>query len=140
MPTDYRDAAVRHFEDAQLLDVNRRTANADQLFGLSAECALKAVMSGLGMKLRGDGSPQEKGHRVHINNLWMEFVTFAQSRSGAKYAAMLDPMKNPFIDWDVSQRYGHRTDISPNALAVHEAGAEASKSILNAALLDGVVI
>jgi len=47
MPTDFRDAAERHFEDAGYLEAGNRPANADHLFGLSAECALKAVMQGL---------------------------------------------------------------------------------------------
>lgn len=139
MPTDYRDAAERHFEDAQLLENDSRTANADQLYGLSSECALKAVMLGLGMILRPDGSPQEKRHRVHINELWKEFITFAHSRSGAEYAAMLGPSPNPFLDWEISQRYSHRSEIAADALTAHKTAAESTKSILTKAILDGVV-
>ena len=72
MPSDFIDAADRHFEDADFLESNGRVANADHLFGLSAECALKAVMQGLGMALRPGGVPLERRHRVHINDLWLE--------------------------------------------------------------------
>lgn len=139
MPTDYRDAAKRHFEDAQLLETNNRTANADHLFGLSSECALKAVMQGLGMSLRPDGAPHERRHQVHINQLWIEFVTFTQSRSGAKYAAMIDSAHNPFDDWNISQRYGPRTDIASSALKAHKTAAGKTRTVLNTAILDGVV-
>uniref|UniRef100_A0A7C4RRM4 SAM-dependent methyltransferase n=1 Tax=Desulfatirhabdium butyrativorans TaxID=340467 RepID=A0A7C4RRM4_9BACT len=139
MPTDFRDAAVRHFEDAEYLDVGDRMANADHLFGLSAECALKAVMQGLGMVLRPDGAPDQKQHRVHINRLWGEFITFSQLRSGAKYASCIDPMNNPFSDWDVSQRYCNRNDITSVMLTRHKKGSEQTKQVLDMAILDGVV-
>jgi hypothetical protein len=48
---DYRDAAERHWEDAGFLINDNRIANTDHLFGMAAECALKAVMQTLGMKL-----------------------------------------------------------------------------------------
>jgi len=58
----------------------RGRANADHLFGLAAECALKAVMQALGMlSLRSDGVPADKKHKVHINDLWNEFITFANT-------------------------------------------------------------
>ena len=43
-PANFVDAHHRHWEDAQLLFRNHRWANADQLYGLCAECGLKAVM------------------------------------------------------------------------------------------------
>lgn len=36
MPPDYRDAAERHWKDAEYLLADNRSANADHLFGLSA--------------------------------------------------------------------------------------------------------
>jgi hypothetical protein len=45
-------------------------ANAGQLFGLSAECALKAAMLSLGMTLRPDGTPADRQHCVHLSQLW----------------------------------------------------------------------
>ena len=55
MPLDFRDAAKRHWKDAEyLLEDERFAANADHLFGMSAECALKAVMLSLGMQMVGN--------------------------------------------------------------------------------------
>lgn len=42
--TDFVDAHERHWRDAELLWQHQRWANADQLYGLSAECGLKALM------------------------------------------------------------------------------------------------
>lgn len=139
MAIDFRDAAERHFEDAGYLEAGNRPANADHLFGLSAECALKTVMQGLGMALRSDGAPDQKQYRVHINHIWGEFAAFSQNRSGAKYSSYIDPMNNSFSDWDVSQRYCHRNDITSDMLTRHKEGAEQTKQMLDTAILDGVV-
>ena len=56
---DYADATRRHWDDGLFLLEDRRLANADHLFGLAAECALKAVMLPLRspMKRVGASSP-----------------------------------------------------------------------------------
>ena len=140
MPTDFRDAAERHFEDAEYLEVDERLANTDHLYGLAAECALKAVMRGLGMNLRPDGAPDQSQHRVHIDGLWGEFVTFSQNRGGIKYTSSIASTNNPFSDWEVGLRYNHRNDITSEMLTRHKNGAKLTKQVLDTAILDGVVI
>lgn len=49
LPVDFADAHRRHWGDAELLFRSRRLGNADHLYGLSAECGLKAVAEGLEM-------------------------------------------------------------------------------------------
>lgn len=44
MNTDYLDAHERHWDDAELLKATARHANADHLYGMSAECGLKCLM------------------------------------------------------------------------------------------------
>lgn len=139
MPADFRDAAERHWEDAEYLSADARTANADHLYGLSAECALKAVMLALGMALRPNEVPVDEKHRVHINKLWNEFVSFADSRNGARYASQLSSVYNPFMDWNVNQRYAHRTDITSVATETHQRGARTARQILDDAVLNGDV-
>lgn len=139
MPVDFRDAAERHWGDAGRLFEDVRLANADHLFGLSAECALKAVMSALGMSLNKDGVPEERVHKVHINKLWNEFVSFAKARGGARYATFLMSAPNPFDDWDVNQRYEHRSGFIQTAVGKHREGAQNAKRILDQAVLDGVI-
>lgn len=140
MPPDFRDAAERHWEDANCLLADNRLANADHLIGFSAECALKAVMLGLGiLKLGSKGAPQDAKHRVHIEKLWDEFIGFAAGHNYAHYATMLSGMSNPFTDWHVDQRYVHRNNILDAAVEQHRAGCELTRQVLDAALLDGVV-
>ncbi len=139
MQPDYRDAAERHWEDADPLLADNRNANADHLLGLSAECALKAVMQGLGMPLRADGIPDQREHRVHINDLWDEFVSFAQNRGQAVYSLEIGARANPFDDWDIGQRYCHRSIITPAIATRHKQGARTAMQVLTRAVLDGVV-
>ena len=133
---DYYDAAQRHIDDANHLLAITRLPNADHLFGVSAECALKAIMLSLGMPMTG-GRPQNKKHG-HINVLWDEFISFANGRSGAKYATALGTA-NPFATWDVSQRYENTSTISVAAVTNHKASAEMAFSCLVLAVVDGVV-
>ncbi len=139
MNPDFADAAERHWEDSELLLAEQRLANADHLLGLSAECALKAVMLGLGMTLKPSGVPEQRRHQVHINNLWDEFQTFAASRGGAHYAAILSRLSAPFDGWDISDRYASRTDIEEDSVSRHRMGARQARACLQTAMLDGVL-
>ncbi len=139
MDVDFRDAAERHWLDAALLFEKDRMANADHLLGMAAECALKAIMLGLGMMLTADGRPREEQHRVHINKLWNEFVTFAENRNGARYVAYLLEGENPFDAWDVNQRYHHRSSFFRDQVEQHQNAAEKIMFILQKAFSDGVV-
>lgn len=139
MPVDFREAAERHWTDGDILFRSARLANADHLLGLAAECALKAVMKALGMGVRPDGAPQDKHHRVHINELWDEFVTFAHARGGARYALTLGAVPNPFAGWDIAQRYDHSSSIGAGQAARHQSAAHTARQVLEQAILDGVV-
>lgn len=137
MTADFADAAVRHWEDAELLRERGRLPNADQLFGLAAEGALKAIMAGLGMATRPDGAPQERRHLVHIDELWDEFATFASGTTASQYAPSLQV--NPFRMWRISQRYCNSKDISLDDVALHRRGAMAAMAALRRAQIDGRV-
>ncbi len=140
MPVDFRDAAERHWEDAEYLFADSRIANADHLFGLSAECSLKAVMYALGMTLRTDYAPADRKYRVHINLLWEEFISFANARSGSYYASKISGVPNPFLNWDVNQRYNHRADVPFKVVETHHQAALIAKQILDSAILNGDVV
>lgn len=43
MQSDFLDAHNRHWQDAEQLFEAQRWANADQLFGMAAECGLKSL-------------------------------------------------------------------------------------------------
>lgn len=137
MSTDFRDASERHFEDAELLLAQNRTANADHLFGISAECSVKAVMTALGMAVKSDGAPADKGHKVHMPELWAAFQSFAEGRLASRYLEPLDKA-NPFADWIVDQRYWARTAIGATAPASHKTAAAQCRQSLEKLLFDGV--
>jgi len=138
MTADFHDAAERHRVDADALFNNQRFANADHLFGLAAECALKTVMKGLGMQIKLDGSPSTQSHRVHVNKLWNEYISFANNRNGAKYVAGMD-YQNPFSNWDVNQRYEHHSGFTDSLVDEHRKATEIIMTILKGAFLDGVI-
>jgi hypothetical protein len=139
MSTDFRDASARHFDDAEVLIAHsqRREANADHLFGLSAECSLKAVMLGLGMAVKPDGAPADQAHKVHMPQLWAAFQSFAKGRLASRYLEPLDK-QNPFADWDVEQRYWSRVAVLTTATSSHRRGAVQCRASLEKLTLDGV--
>lgn len=135
MSTDFRDASARHFEDALLLESQRRPHNADHLFGFSAECSLKAVMVGIGQSVAPDGAPI--GYRSHIDALWAMFQSFSSGLLDAKYLAYVPPT-NPFASWQPAQRYWGRTTFNAPNLATHKTAADECRVLLNELILDGV--
>lgn len=135
---DYYGAAQRHWDDAKFLHDNRRLPNADQLFGLSAECSLKAVMLALGMPMHPSGNkPQSRDHG-HINILWDEFGIFATGRGQAHYASMLGTT-NPFVGWDVGHRYEPTSIVSATDVFEHKNAADIAMNCMIEAIINGVV-
>ncbi|KKZ14132.1 MAG: hypothetical protein TH68_05635 [Candidatus Synechococcus spongiarum 142] len=112
---DFLDAMDRHWQDAELLYRKQRLANADHLYGLSAECGLKAL-------LKQDGNIIEGRIRRHINKLWEECGSLAGGRAEA--TSDFNPKANPFHDWRIDGRYAHRREIKGEQLQRHRLGAE----------------
>lgn len=132
-PADFHAAHVRHWQDAELLFEHQRWANADHLYGLSAECGLKAVMVGLGM----DGGPQgalPRQYLKHVNALWSEFVSYAIGTS-FQYLDML-PDGEPFDDWSTADRYAHGRHFGEAGVSPHRSAADAVRRMMQTALLD----
>jgi hypothetical protein len=138
MPADYCDAAYRHVADAALLLDQKRLPNADHLYGLGAECALKAVMVALSAPSQ-DGDLQERPHRQHIDKLWSEYQSFVSGRSASRYLTPLRTVpQEPFSDWRIDQRYLHRTEVSSaTTLTTHAKAAKACLVALERAITDG---
>lgn len=138
MTVHFLEAANRHFSDAGYLGHDHRRANADQLYGLAAECALKFLMTRLGAPTTVDGELTEHKHRVHIDKLWDEFFVFVRNTPGTKYLSLL-PIDNPFKDWSVDQRYWAEGKVLEKQVQQHGQGAKKSMVVLERAELDGVV-
>ena len=98
-PPDFVDAHRRHWEDGNLLCDHDRRANAAHLFGLSAECGLKAVMQALKwMSLDLEGKLRERGRRKHIQDIWPLFSDLARDRDGGRYGLAGSPMDLATLD------------------------------------------
>ena len=135
MSTDYLDAAKRHMADAESLKPNS-WANADHLFGVAAECALKQLMTSLGMEVHPDGNPKDPGHTIHMPHIWSAFQSFAQGRLAARYLRPLST-QNTFSSWAIEQRYAHRSDITPSQADHHHKAASECMATLEMMHLDG---
>jgi hypothetical protein len=138
MSVNYRASAQRHYKDAEFLHESKRMPNADQLYGLAAECALKAVMVGLGAGTSPVGDLADRQHRVHIDALWAEFRAFADGRKGARYLNKLS-VDNPFSDWRIEYRYADDNHVPPKAIFAHRTGAYEALVALERALADGKI-
>ena len=121
-PACFLDAHCRHWRDAEWLREGCRWANADHLYGLSAECGLKAVMEALGMAVDDAGTPAAMEHRKHIRELWPTFLAFVQGRNGARYAEVL-PAGKPFGSWSHHDRYAASHHFQANDVEPHRAAA-----------------
>ncbi len=128
---DFVAAHRRHWEDAELLLDHERLGNADHLYGFSAECGLKAVMTRLGMPLEPSGDPREREHRKHIQELWPVFKSFAEERAGSVYLRQL-PRGTPFSDWSHHARYSRTGCSGENAVDQHR---DAARDILRMVML-----
>ncbi|CAK0742853.1 HEPN domain-containing protein [uncultured Gammaproteobacteria bacterium] len=108
MSREFYIAALRHYKDACLLEKNNRLANADQLYGLATECALKFVWS----KLHPVGTPKPWGH---IDTLWGSLARSPNLLRDIHLKSLLGTY--PFLGWSIHQRY----DANPNVtrLTIH---------------------
>ncbi len=135
-PADFTDAHQRHWEDAELLFAHDRWANADHLYGLSAECGLKAVLVVLGMSVDEEsGAPREQEHRKHMPELWRVFEAFARKRGGGAYLALL-PDGKPFDDWSIDGRYANRCHFQSANVTPHQDAARQVADVVQRAELE----
>jgi len=136
MQSDFLDAHQRHWDDAELLRENQRWANADHLYGLAAECGLKRLMRIAGMPYDEiKDQPSDKADRVHANGAWRRFESY---RKGvlARYPL---PTNNPFSDWDIADRYAHRSAFNSVRVKQHKGGAKTVCDLITQAQREGLL-
>ena len=120
-----------------MLYTHRRWANADQSYGFSAECGLKAVMKCLGMAVDpATGAPTAKKYWKHVQKLWPEFTGFVASRGGARYLALL-PRGTPFADWSIDDRYANSGHFEEANVNPHRQAALAIRGLVQKLRQDG---
>ncbi len=141
LPTDYFDAMKRHWEDAELLWNQNpvRFANADQLYGLVAECGLKALMTKLVPYFFDNiqQRPSDPLDMKHANLIWGRYLHYSQGSSAARYA--LPPNTNPFGQWEIDDRYANRIHFVHARVEAHRNAALIVKQLVDQAANQNVL-
>jgi hypothetical protein len=136
MPTvNFRKAAERHYHDANLLDQHNRQTNAAHLYGLSGECAIKAIMVGCGMIHAG--VPYQPPYK-HINQLLTVWSSIGSGRQWPTFKVLIEPHATKFNDWDVNDRYCDPATINLSSYPAWKQAAQAIESIMIDAARQGV--
>ena len=137
MQPDFLDAHKRHWNDAEYLFGNQRWANADHLYGISAECGLKQLMFAFGMTVDTQGNPANRNDWGHADKVWQRFESYRSGhQDGAKYAL---PNVNPFNNWNASQRYANQSYFDEVRTKNHQASANQVCALIKRAKIDGLV-
>ena len=138
MQADFYDAHQRHWMDAETLFQRQRWANADHLYGMTAECGLKRLMLAFGMSYNPTcDRPASAQDRVHANGIWARFESYrCGHHQGAAYVL---PTPNPFTDWDVAQRYAHQSNFGQPRVEAHRDGARQVRDLIQKAQREGLI-
>lgn len=117
---DYQDAAKRHLDDAQLLLAQSppRLANASHLFGISAECSLKAIAR----KLKSNA--RFFGNSGHMPLLFAELSNVAPALAGnTALSGQITGLSPHFASWGINQRYESQSVFTPSIVLQEQKGA-----------------
>ncbi len=127
----FNEAALRHFQDAEVLSAHGSLENADQLFGLSAECAIKSVL----VQLPGccAAGVLSSVYREHINRLW-DLASVQNIQRLFPSLVQVLKQANPFANWSIDHRYGPNDAIAGEVLNQHRVAA---KRVLGSVRLTG---
>ncbi len=136
MKADFLDSHNRHWLDGEKLFRCGRWANADHLYGIAAECGLKALMKLFGMGIDiSTGAPSAKDDKVHIPKIWNRFDSY---RSGIQAISYSLP-ENPFRDWDISQRYTNESYFQESNVGPHREGSLVIRKLTEKAIMEGLM-
>jgi hypothetical protein len=138
MKADFLDAHERHWIDAEGLFQAQRWANADHLYGVSAECGLKRLMLAFGMPYdTATDRPRQSADREHADGIWTRFESYRGGHpQGAGYFLA---MTNPFQDWDVAQRYANQSNFTQERVTAHHEGVVMVRNLVQKAKLEGLI-
>ena len=101
MAEDYFDAAKRHLHDAKLLrsQITPCLENASHLAGISAECAMKAILQ------HYSNAVQVK---KHLPDMWQHFACHPAMSRRSGLRSRIAEQKESFDQWEIGQRYEAR--------------------------------
>jgi hypothetical protein len=132
---DFEDAAYRHYESAEVLHACvGHLANASHLYGISGECALKAILF---QRHKGVQVPQAS--KLHISNsgkksLWNHFANHPYMASSPVIISKATSFQSFFRNWSIEHRYwnGSVFDTHIGADVVNQAkGAKGLLGVLD---------
>jgi hypothetical protein len=107
---DMRAAAVRHLQAAEILNKGPRRDVAGYLYGLAAECAVKALMSGAGFWSRRTLSRRDDPFYAHFPELRTLVIDSPALRRSAPLMNLLSP--NSFMNnWSIDMRYSEARQV-----------------------------
>ena len=125
---DYQNASERHLQDAKLLfaQAPKRLANASHLFGLSAECSLKAIAR------KFNPSAKFVGSTGHIPGLFSELQNVSPTiGSNPDLVRLIASIQPHFAKWNVAQRYAAQTTFAEGTIADEQAGSNAANLLMS---------
>ncbi len=93
---NYSVAALRHWRDAQLLERENCMENADQMYGLTAECAIKKAL--IELPTFANNGELHQHYKEHIDKLWDKVKHQSLQKRYCNLLALLKAA-NPFSDF-----------------------------------------
>ncbi len=143
-------AAERNFRDAVYLHDDGRLPNADHLFGIAVECALKSLFlrfTAVNMDPRPNGKPAKKPwvqdpgtgqvrDYGHLPWLAKDVSLLTHGRSAARVVAALGQL-SVFATWSVDDRYLDAAHVVGQEVAQRRTVAEEIISVHEHALITG---
>lgn len=142
----YFESARRHFHDAGVLLGGSRSANAGQLFGIAAECGIKAILVASNVPVDITGSIDRlpgvkgKGFKDHWPQLGQALTDLAgaipDSRTATSYLSLIPNLAH-FSDWLIEHRYWRDAALPLPAVGRWQAAAAEVMAALDQAKEDG---
>lgn len=144
----YFESARRHFTDAGTLLSSSRLANAGQLFGIAAECGIKAILVASKVPVDHEGSigrmhgQKGKGFKDHWPQLGQTLIDLAgaipDSRTATTYLSTLSNLAH-FSDWLIDHRYWRDGALPLTSVAHWQVAAAEVMAALDQAKEDGIL-
>ncbi|MDX2218447.1 MAG: hypothetical protein SF172_05435 [Burkholderiales bacterium] len=145
---NYFESARRHYRDADTLLGGSRQGNAGQLFGIAAECGIKAILVASKVPVDTEGSigslpgVKGKGFKDHLPNLGKALTdlmgSIPDSRTATTYLSALSSLSH-FSDWRIEHRYWRDAALPVASVARWQSAAGEVMAVLDQAKEDGVM-
>lgn len=132
---NFQCASKRHLHDAELLfdQVPKRLANASHLFGLSAECSLKAIAQ----KIEPNAKFDRRNGKGHIPGLFAELQNISlMIGSNPDLVRHMVSIQPKFAKWNVAQRYASKTTFIEATVANEQAGSNAAHLLMRNCVME----